>query len=144
MARVNAQAMLDSMMMEEEESSSDSATEIEESSCDSATEMEPEEPAWEAELARSARGNASAASPPPPLLIAQWLKADGSVEPVGRSTSWQELPKSNEKGEVVLDTLPSPAQTAKGQRSNVSFGANASFEAGATPPKVSRTTLTRG
>ena len=122
--------MLDSMMASEEASSSSDESDS------AAEELDDAEQS----------GRAAAAEPPaPPLLV---LEADGDGETAGCSAALesQDLREADgamsqegeegEESEAGHITLPIAAHTAEAQRRNVSFGANASFEAGATPPKV--------
>ena len=113
--------MLDSLMAEEASESSDS-------SYDSPVE-EPDA----ADSPINRRGSAPVTSPPPPLLAAQCFEADGGVGPASSSESFE-----SEAGRSIL---PTPEHNAK--RRNVCFGANATFEAGVTPPKVRKTAHTR-
>ena len=118
------QRTLDSLMAEEASESSDSSYE-------SSVE--------EFDAADSPRNDSfcdsPVASPPSPLLAAEHLKADS--ESARRSESF-EPPRGPCESEAGSNILPTPEHTVK--RRNVCFGANATFEAGVTPPKVRSTT----
>ena len=118
------QRTLDSLMAEEASESSDSSYE-------SSVE--------EFDAADSPRNDSfydsPVASPPSPLLAAEHLKADS--ESARRSESF-EPPRDPCEIEAGSNILPTPEHTVK--RRNVCFGANATFEAGVTPPKVRSTT----